>query len=83
MSFATEQELEHLSASSDMANHDRDLVQELSRRLDTARRLDQYIANADWRENLKHFWGELKQQEEHNIARMKQLLIEEIRNECF
>lgn len=83
MTFAAQQEMEHLGASRGMADHDHDLVHELSRRLDTLWRIDQYIVNADWRENLKQFWTQLKTQEEHNIQRMKQLLAEEIRNDCF
>jgi hypothetical protein len=83
MTFAAERELERIGTSRGMADHDHDLVHELSRRLDTMWRLDQYIANADWRDNLRQFWEELKQQEENNIRRMKQLLAEEIRNDCF
>jgi hypothetical protein len=65
------------------ANHDHDLVHELSRRLDMIWRYDQYIANADWRTNIRHFWVEMKEQERQNVARLKQLLEEEIRNQCF
>jgi hypothetical protein len=83
MTFAAEQELQHVGASRGMADHDHDLVHELSRRTDSLWRMDQYIANADWRDNLRRFWEDLKQQEEQNIQRMKQLLAEEIRNGCF
>ncbi len=83
MTFEAEPQFEQLGATRAVANHDHDLVHELSRRLDTVWRLDQYIANADWRENLREFWIELKQQEERNIERMKVLLAEEVRNDCF
>ena len=83
MTLAADRELERIGVSRGMADHDHDIVHELSRRLDTVWRLDQYIANADWRDNQRQFWTELKQQEEGNIQRMKQLLAEEIRNDCF
>jgi hypothetical protein len=83
MTFAVEQEYEQVGASRGLANHDRDLLHELSRHVDSYWRMDQYIANADWRDNLRNFWEDLKHQEENNIHRMKQLLAEEIRNDCF
>jgi len=83
MTLAAEQELQHIGKSSGCADHDHDLVHELSRRLDCLWRYDQYIANADWRSNLRHFWEDMKNQEEQNIHRMKDLLKEEIQSGCF
>lgn len=74
MSLAAEPELQHIGESRGCANHTHDLIHDLSRRLDCLWRYDQYIANADWRENLREFWEEMKAQEQHNIGRLKDLL---------
>lgn len=83
MTLAAEQAMEQLGSSRACANHDHDLVHELSRRLDSMWRYDQYIANADWRDKIRQFWEEVKIQEEQNIRRLKELIREEIQNECF
>lgn len=83
MTLAAEKEMEHLGETCGCADHDHDLIHELSRRLDCLWRYDQYIANADWRENLKNFWTEMKAQEIQNVNRLKELLGQEIRNGCF
>lgn len=71
MGFAAEREMQHLGETTGCADHDHDLVHELSRRLDMLWRYDQYIANADWRDKLKKFWGDMKSQEERNVQRLK------------
>ncbi|MEQ8847500.1 hypothetical protein [Botrimarina sp.] len=83
MALASEKQLEHLGETQGCANHDHDLVHELSRRLDNLWRYDQYIENADWRESLGNFWRQQKEQELENVRQLKQLLAEEIRNGCF
>jgi hypothetical protein len=83
MSLAAEQEFQHIGESCGCADHDHDLVHELSRRLDSLWRYDQYIANADWRDGLKLFWQEMKEQERHDVERLKALLREEMQNGCF
>ena len=83
MTLAAEHELEHLGETSGCADHDHDMVHELSRRLDTLWRCDQYIANAGSRTSLQRFWEDLKAQEQQNIKRLKQILAEEIKNGCF
>ena len=83
MTLAAERELEHLGETSACADHDHDLIHELSRRIDMLWRYDQYIANAEWRDNLTQFWSDMKQQEQENITRLKELLAEEVRNGCF
>lgn len=83
MTLAAQRELEHLGESRGCADHDHDLVHELSRRLDSLWRYDQYIANSESRDNLKQMWSELKSQDEQNIRRLKELVKEEVRNECF
>ena len=83
MPLTEERVVEHLGETSGCANHDHDLVHELSRRLDMVWRYDQYIADAEWRDNLKGFWDDMKRQELDNVARLKELLREEVRNGCF
>lgn len=83
MTLAAEQEFQHIGETSACTDHDHDLVHELSRRLDCLWRYDQYIANADWRGELRQFWEEMKIQEKHNIERLKELIRDEIRSDCF
>lgn len=83
MTLAAEREIEHIGETRGCADHDHDLVHELSRRLDALWRYDQYIANADWRHNLRDFWERLKAQEQANINELKQLIREEVNSQCF
>lgn len=75
--------MQHIGETQGCADHDHDLVHELSRRLDALWRYDQYIANAEWREKPRQFWEEIKMQELENIRRLKELIAEEVRNDCF
>jgi len=83
MPLTAERELQHLGETTGCSDHDHDLVHELSRRLDTLWRIDQYIANAEGRGQLQDFWRTLKQQEQNNIGRLKHLITEEIQQGCF
>jgi len=83
MTLAAQQKLEHLGETQGCADHDHDLVHELSRRLDSLWRYDQYIANCEWRDGLREFWIGVKAQEEENIRQLKELLKQEIQNDCF
>ncbi len=83
MTLAAERELEHLGETCGCADHDHDLVHELSRRLDMIWRYDQYIANAESRNEIKKLWCEMKAQEQENVTRIKKVLKEEIQNGCF
>jgi len=83
MSLTAEKEMQHLGETVGCADHDHDLVHDLSRRLDALWRYDQYVANAEWRGDLKDFWSEMKAQDQKNIQRIKELLAQEIRNKCF
>ena len=65
------------------ADHDHDLVHELSKRLDALWRYDQRIANASGHTGLQTFWRDLKRQDQKNIERLKQLIREEIEKNCF
>jgi protoheme ferro-lyase len=83
MTLAAEKELEHIGESSGCADHDHDLIHDLSKRLDALWRYDQYIANAEGKPELQKLWRDLKKQETDNIKRVKQIVAEEIRQKCF
>jgi hypothetical protein len=83
MSLAAEKELEHIGESSGCADHDHDLIHDLSKRLDAIWRYDQYIANAEGKPALQTLWRDLKREEIANIKRVKQMVSEEVRQNCF
>lgn len=73
----------HVGKTSGIADHDHDLVHELSKRLDGVWRYDQYIANAEGHDELQSFWRELKKQDQDNVSKLKALVEEEIKQSCF
>jgi hypothetical protein len=83
MALAAEKEFEHIGETCGCADHDHDLVHELSKRLDALWRCDQYIANAAGHNSLQEFWRKIKTQEVANIKRLKELIGEEIQKGCF
>ena len=83
MATATAQATEQLGKTQGAANHDHDLVQDLSKRLDALWRYDQYIANAEGKAKLQDLWRSLKQQEQDNVRKLKELIAEEIKQGCF
>ena len=83
MTLAAERELEHLGETAGCADHDHDLVHELSKRLHALWRYDEYIDNAHFRQQLVDFWTDMKSQEQENIRRLKSLIAEEVRSGCF
>lgn len=83
MKLAAQKELEHIGETAGCADHDHDLVHELSKRLDGIWRYDQYIANADKKQSICDFWQEVKIQEERNIRTLKSLIADEIKIGCF
>jgi len=83
MSTTTEKEYQHIGETRGCADHDHDLVHELSRRLDGVWRYDQYIANADGQAALQKFWRTVKTQEQENIQQLKKLLVEHVQSNCF
>jgi hypothetical protein len=83
MTLAAEKELEHIGESAGCADHDHDLIHDLSKRLDALWRYDQYIANADGKSELQDMWRDLKREEMANIKRVKQMISEEVRQNCF
>jgi hypothetical protein len=83
MTLAAAKEREHIGETCGCADHDHDLVHDLSKRLDALWRYDQYLANADGKPALQKLWRDLKRQESNNIKRVKQLIADEIANGCF
>jgi len=83
MTIAAEKEFQHIGKTMGCADHDHDLVQDLSKRLDALWRYDQYVANADGKSEIQGLWRKLKKQEQDNIKEIKRLISEEIRAGCF
>jgi hypothetical protein len=83
MATATAQATEQLGKTQGAANHDHDLIEDLSKRLDALWRYDQYIANADGKPKLQECWRTLKHQEQENVRKLKELIGEEIKQGCF
>ena len=83
MTQATEKEYAHIGQTQGANDHDRDLVHELSKRLDSVWRIDQYIANADGKPQVQQFWRQLKQDECKVVDRLKQLVVDEVKANCF
>ena len=51
------------------------MIHELSKRIDAVWRFDQYIANAEGKDDeLAQFWTDLKSQEQRNVEGLKQLV---------
>jgi hypothetical protein len=74
---------EHIGETARVANHDHDMIHELSKRLDALWRYDQYIENASDHPKLGKFFERVKEQEKANIDELKELLAEHIRKDCF
>ena len=83
MRLAAEKEMVHIGESQGAADHDHDMIHELSKRLDAVWRIDQYIANADGQIDLQNFWRGVKVQEQENVDRLKQLVAEHCAKDCF
>lgn len=64
-------------------DHDHDMIHDLSQRLDTVWRYDQFIENADRFPKLKEFWEESKAAELKTIDRLKELIREHVRMNNF
>ena len=83
MRIAAEKEIAHIGESQGAADHDHDMIHELSKRLDALWRYDQYIANAEDKPELQRLWRDLKDQEQENVRRLKSMIAEHCRSECF
>ncbi len=76
-------EYAHVGESRGAENHDHDMIRELGRRLEFLWHCDQYIANSDGDSQLQTLWRDLKRQEQANIQRMKQMIVEHVKKDCF
>jgi hypothetical protein len=83
MRMVAEKEMEHIGQTKGIANHDHDVIHELSKRLDALWRYDQYIANAEADSELQTLWRDFKTQEQQNVDRLKKLVASHIEKECF
>lgn len=83
MTLTAEAQMERIGETKGCADHDHDLIHELSKRLDALWRYDQYIANAEEKPDAKAFWEELKTQDELVVKRLKALVTSEIQSGCF
>lgn len=83
MTTATEKRYAHIGETCGCSDHDHDLLHELSRRLDTLWRVDQFIANADGQARRQEFWRDLKRQEQANVDHIKHFLSDDIRQGRF
>jgi hypothetical protein len=83
MATRTEKRYEHIGETKGCADHDHDLVHELSKSLDALWRYDQYVANAEGHPTLQGFWQDLKRQRQADVQRLKELIAEEVRKKCF
>jgi hypothetical protein len=83
MALTAEKEYKYIGATHGCADHDHDLIHELSRRLDGLWRYDQYIANSSDRPHVREFRETVKQQDEDNVARLKDLVAREVKVGCF
>ncbi len=77
------QATEHVGKTKGIENHDHDLIQELSKRLDALWRYDQYESNAQGKPKIQECWRVLKQQEQENVNKLKALIAEEVKSGCF
>jgi hypothetical protein len=72
MAVAAQKPLKHIGETKAVANPDHDMIHELSKRIDAVWRFDQYIANAEGKDDeLAQFWTDLKAQEQGNVERLK------------
>jgi protoheme ferro-lyase len=83
MRQAAEREYAQIGKTQAIADHDHDLVHELSKRLDAVWRFDQYIANAEDKPEIRDFWRQMKQEEVKTVDRLKALIAAEVKANCF
>jgi len=55
-------------------DHSHDLIHELSRRMKSLRRYDQYIANSGSQPELQEFWRESKRQAQSSLDQLNRLI---------
>ncbi|MDY7107117.1 MAG: hypothetical protein SYC29_00615 [Planctomycetota bacterium] len=75
--------VEHIGETRPTADHDFDLVEELSHRMKSLWRIDQRIANAEDKPELQQFWRTVKRQDQETVDRMRELIKQECAAGCF
>jgi hypothetical protein len=83
MPLAAEKEMTHIGETQGAADHDHDMIHDLSKRLDALWRYDQYIANAGKHPELQRFWQDMRQQEKKNVERLKGIVRDHCAKDCF
>lgn len=83
MAMAAQRQMEHIGETHPMKDHDHDLIQELNERVDSVWRYDQYIANAEGKSELQECWRQLKKQDLEVIEKLRGLVHEEVKQNCF
>lgn len=83
MTATTKLEMQHIGKTQGTPNHDHDMLQELTRRLDSIWRYDQYIANAENDESLQKLWRKCKSQDIEDVQNLKSRIAEHIKDGCF
>lgn len=83
MTTTTDKHYDQVEMSMGMAEHDHDLVHELSNRIDAVHRVDQYITRAHDRPRLREFWEKVRDGEQAMVDRLRELIRKEIDDDCF
>jgi hypothetical protein len=78
-----EKATKHIGESKGAADHDHDMIHELSKRLDAVWRYDQYISNAGDDEELKKLWCDFKVEEQESVTRLKAVIQRHVKEGCF
>ena len=79
----TGKEHAHIGAAGGLADHDRALIHELSKRLDCLWRCDQHIANAEGDAELQTFWRDIKRRKISTVDRARRLIRAHVQRNCF
>ena len=83
MARTIERECDRSAVARGIEDDDQDLFDDLSRRLDSLWRYDQYIANAVGRPELQEFWRVAKSQEQRNIDLLRKLIKQHVQCNGF
>jgi hypothetical protein len=78
-----EQSTKHIGETKGAADHDHDMIHELSKRLDAVWRYDQYMSNAGDDKELKKLWSDFKVEEQKNVSRLKAVIQKHVEEGCF
>ena len=78
-----ERTTKHIGESKGAADHDHDMIHELSKRLDAVWRYDQYISNAGDDKELKKLWSEFKAEDQTNVTLLKEAIQRHVTEGCF